>query len=307
MRILFLGAGATGGYFGARLAESGADVTFLVRPRRAAQLAANGLTVKSQFGDCHIQPASHVEIATKPFDLVVLSCKAYDLESSIEAISPAVSVSTTVLPLLNGMSHIELLRKQFGDSVIGGFCIISSTLDADGTIRHLNDTHTIKYGELSGAKSARIEAIDAVMQGGKVTAVASDNILNDMWEKWVMISSLAALTTLFRATIGEVARAPFGERIATELFSECVSVARANGMSPRDAFVKSAGTRLVDQTSTLAASMLRDMQSGSRVESDHIIGALIERAREKSVPVPILETAYCNLKVHEARSAHAAM
>lgn len=300
MRILILGAGATGGYFGARLAESGADVTFLVRPRRASQLAANGLRVRSQFGDCHIQPAPHIEVATQPFDLVILSCKAYDLESSLNAITPAVSASTTVLPLLNGMSHIDAMRDRFRDSVIGGFCIISSTLDEDGTIRHLNDSHTIKYGELSGTRSARIDAIDAIMQKAKVTAHASDNIVSDMWEKWVMISSLAALTTMFRATVGEVARAPYGERIASELFDECIAVARANGFSPRDAFIKSAGSRLVDRTSTLAASMLRDMQGGSRVESDHIIGALIDRAKEKNVAVPILEAAYCNLKVHES-------
>jgi 2-dehydropantoate 2-reductase len=303
MRILILGAGATGGYFGARLAESGADVTFLVRPRRAAQLAADGLRVKSQYGDCVIMPAKHIEVATEPFDLVILSCKAYDLESSIEAIAPAVSASTTVLPLLNGMSHIEVLQARFSDSVIGGFCIISATLDSDGTIRHLNEAHTIKYGELDGRRTARIDAIDAVMQPAKMNAVASDNILSDMWEKWVMISSLAALTTLFRATVGEVARSPYGARIASDLFKECIAVARANGISPREAFVSSNAARLVDKSSTLAASMLRDMKAGSRVESDHIIGALIDRAKAKSVDVPILETAYCNLKVHEASLA----
>jgi 2-dehydropantoate 2-reductase len=302
MRILILGAGATGGYFGARLAESGADVTFLVRPKRAARLAETGLRVTSQFGDCTIKPVKYIEKAEAPFDLILLSCKAYDLDSAMNVIAPAVGEGTTILPLLNGMTHIDLLQVKFGESVIGGFCIISSTLDSDGTIRHLNDAHTMKYGELSGSMSERIKAIDAVMQPANFTSQASENIVNDMWEKWVMISSLAAITTLMRATVGEVASAPYGDKIATNLFAECLAVARANGFAPRDAFVKSAGTRLVDRSSTLAASMLRDMQSGNRIEADHIIGALIDKAKEKSVDTPILEIAYCNLKAHEQKT-----
>lgn len=303
MRILILGAGATGGYFGARLAESGADVTFLVRSRRGQQLAAKGLHVISQFGECTIKPVSFVERVDRAFDLVVLTCKAYDLDSAVDMIAPAVGFGSMVLPLLNGMSHIDLLKQRFGDAVLGGFCIISSTLDADGTIRHLNDTHTLKFGELSGAMTDRVRAVDEVMKPAKFDSHASDHIVSDMWEKWVMISSLAALTTLMRATVGEIARSPYGDRIATALFDECLSVARAHGCMPRDSFVKSAGTRLVDSSSTLTASMLRDMQSGQRVESDHIIGALIDKAKEKDIATPILEIAYCNLKAHELHRA----
>lgn len=303
MRILILGAGATGGYFGARLAESGADVTFLVRPRRAQQLAADGLRVTSSFGDCKIKPASFTEHASTNYDLIILSCKAYDLDSAIDMISPAVGRDTVVLPLLNGMSHIDVLKERFGSSVIGGLCIISSTLDTDGTIRHLNDTHTIKYGELSGSLSERVKSIETIMKRANFTSSASEHITSDMWEKWVMISSLAALTTLMRATIGDIARAPFGEKIAQQIFDECLSIARANGCAPRQTFIDTNRTRLADTNSTLTASMLRDMQSGSRTEADHILGALIARAQQTSVPTPILEIAYCNLKAHEGKES----
>jgi 2-dehydropantoate 2-reductase len=173
MRILVVGAGAIGGYFGARLAVAGRDVTFLVRPKRAEQLAG-GLFVQSPKGDAKVAAPKLVTEATLarspalgipslparspgPFDLVLLSCKAYDLESAMSSFAPAVGPATMILPLLNGESHIETLRKRFGDSaVLGGQCQISSTLDERGHVVHLNDWATLGFGELDGSRSKRI-------------------------------------------------------------------------------------------------------------------------------------------------------
>jgi 2-dehydropantoate 2-reductase len=306
MRTLVLGAGATGGYFGGRLLETGADVTFLLRPQRARHLKEHGLSIKSKFGDSHLSDLKIIEKADEPYDLIILSCKAYDLESAMESISGAVGQSTTILPLLNGMRHFEDLKQRFGaQNIIGGFCIIAATMDADGNIAHLNDAHTIKYGEMDGSPSQRISQIDKMFEPANCVSKASDTIVADIWEKWVMISSLAALTTMMRANVGEVARAPGGPSIATRLFEECVSIAKAHGCNPPDTFIKSMSGRLSDPASTLAASMCRDVERGNNVEADQILGNLLEKAKEKGVVTPILEIAYCNVKAYEQRRAAA--
>lgn len=300
MRTLILGAGATGGYFGGRLLETGADVTFLVRSKRAEKLKKNGLVIKSKLGDASFPDVKAITAAVEPFDLVILSCKAYDLDDAIATIRPAVGANSTVLPLLNGMRHIEKLQASFSpQNVIGGFCVIAATMDNDGKILHLNDAHGIKYGELDGTKSERVEKIDAMFQPANCKSEASQKIKMDMWEKWVMISSLAALTTLMRANVGEVARAPGGKEIAAKLFAECLSVANAYECEPDAKFKELMGNRLSDTESTLAASMCRDIENGNDVESEQIIGDLIDRARAKGVKVPLLELVYCNLKAYE--------
>lgn len=307
MRTLVLGAGATGGYFGGRLQEAGADVTFLLRPKRAKDLRERGLSISSKYGDTHLDSLKVIEKASEPFDLIILSCKAYDLDSALDSISSAVGKDSTVLPLLNGMRHFEVMQKRFGaEKVIGGFCVIAATMGPDGNILHLNDLHTVKYGEMYGKPSARIAAIDAMFSPANCKSFASETIVSDIWEKWVMISSLAALTTLMRATVGEVARAPFGPEIATSLFDECLSVAKAHGCNPPETFAKSMGGRLTDPTSTLAASMLRDVERGNDVEADQILGNLIDKAKEKNISVPTLQIAYCNVKAYEQRRSAAA-
>lgn len=304
MRILILGAGATGGYFGARLIEGGANVTFLVRPMRAKQLRESGLFVKSTFGDLHMMDVSVIEQASEPYDLIILSCKAYDLPSAIDTIRPAVGNGSTILPLLNGMRHIDDLQNQFGkDPVIGGLCIISSTLDHDGKIVHYNDSHTLKFGELSGELTPRIEAIQDIMRPTKISWHASEYIQQDMWEKWTMLSTLAAMTCLMRASVGQIARAPGGAQFAEQLFEECLSIFKAQGYEPRQQFVESTRARSIDPQSTLMASMLRDIERGGKVEADHILGDLIARAETQNLSVPNLRIAYCHVKAYEIRKS----
>ena len=209
MRILVVGAGAIGGYFGARLAAAGRDVTFLVRPKRAEQLAS-GLFVRSPKGDVKIAAPKIVTEATlhEPFDLVLLSCKSYDLDSAMASFARAVAPATMVLPLLNGESHIDTLKKRFGaGAVLGGQCQISSTLDAQGHVIHLNEMQLIGFGELDGTRSARIEAVYDNLSGANFEAQLSTHILQDMWEKWMFIATLAGITCLMRAALGDIATA----------------------------------------------------------------------------------------------------
>src|SRR5215831_1622292 len=168
MRFLVIGAGATGGYFGGRLLEAGRDVTFLVRPARAERLAATGLTIASPAGDVTLRSPPTVLAAglRTPYGAVILSCKAYDLDGAIESFAPAVGPDTVVVPLLNGMQHLEVLDARFGaDRVLGGSCFISAKLDKSGQIFHVSDIHRLAFGERSGGRSPRVEAIAAAMAG----------------------------------------------------------------------------------------------------------------------------------------------
>src|SRR3954468_23266364 len=180
MRFLVVGAGATGGYFGGRLLEAGGDVTFLVRPARAERLAAAGLTIASPAGNVTLRAPPTVLAAglRAPFDAVLLSCKAYDLGGAIESFAPAVGPDTAVLPLLNGMRHLDALDARFGAGrVLGGSCFISANLDEGGRIVHLSDIHRLTFGERAGGRSPRVEAITAAMSGAKFEAVATDDVV----------------------------------------------------------------------------------------------------------------------------------
>ncbi|MEP6939934.1 MAG: 2-dehydropantoate 2-reductase [Rudaea sp.] len=308
MRILVVGAGATGGYFGGRLAQSGCDVTFLVRERRAAQIALDGLSIRSPAGDFVLATPRTVsaDAIEGSYDLVLLSCKAYDLDAAIESFAPAVGAETAILPLLNGMRHLDALDARFGAGrVLGGLCLIAATLTDAGVIVQLNDTHTLTYGERTGVASERVARIAAAMDGAPFVARASDTIVQDMWEKWMFLATLAASTCLMRAALGDILAAPGGERVIRAILAECQEIATHNGHSPRAPFVAQAESTLTLQGSTLTASMLRDIDRGAAIEADQIVGDLLaRRARrdDRASGISLLDTAYSSLKAYEARA-----
>lgn len=309
MRILVVGAGAIGGYFGGRLLEAGRDVTFLVRERRAAELAGEGLVVISAFGD-FTRPAPPTVLArdlNRPFDLVLLSCKAYSLDDAIRSFAPAVGPDTAILPLLNGMRHLDILDEHFGKAhVLGGQCVIAATLDPHHRVVHLNESHELSFGERDGAVSDRARAIADTMRGAVLEARASERILAEMWEKWVFLAAFAAGTCLMRAAVGDIAAAPGGAELMLRLLAECRTVAEAAGFPPSDAFIERTAGLLTAPGSALTASMLRDIENGNAIEADHIIGDLIRRGDETgglSAKSSLLRLAYTHLKAYEARIA----
>lgn len=306
MRILVVGAGATGGYFGGRLLEAGRDVTFLVRPARAERLAATGLSIASPFGNVSLRSPPTIlanELRT-PFDAVVLSCKAYDIDGAIESFAPAVGPDTAIVPLLNGMRHLDTLDARFGsDRVLGGSCFISAKLDESGRIVHIGDIHRLTFGERASRRSARVDAIAAAMAGAKFESVASDNVMQVMWEKWVFLAALAGITCLTRASVGDVVTAG-GADLAAELLDECRAIAAAAGHPPRPEALKSSLGRLTDPGSVVTASMLGDLERQGRTEADHVLGDLLKRGggaseRDRS----LLRMAYVAVKAAESRVA----
>jgi len=307
MRILVVGAGAIGGYFGGRLLEAARDVTFLVRPRRAAELASDGLVIRSPAGDATLRAPQTMlaEHLREPFDLILLSCKAYDLDGAITSFAPAVGPQSAILPLLNGMRHLDVLDARFGpDRVLGGQCVIAVTLDDKRAIVHLNRDHQLSFGERDGAMSARVAAIATAMTGAKFDSKASPDVVQEMWEKWVFLASLAGATCLMRAAVGDIAAAPGGSGIVLGLFDECRAVAAANGHAPREAFAERARGMLTAPGSSLTASMLRDIERNAPIEADHIVGDLIRRGEATGALAPdrsLLRIAYANLRAYEAR------
>ena len=307
MRILVIGAGATGGYFGGRLLQAGRDVTFLVRPKRAELLAKNGLVIKSPAGDVTLKnpPTIVADKITAPFDVIILSCKAYDLEDAIASFAAAVGPDTAIIPFLNGMKHLDVLDAKFGiDRVMGGQCQIASMLDTEGVIHHLAPMQSMSFGERGTPKGDRARRIEAALQGAMFEARASDVIMQEMYEKWVFLATLAGATSLMRAAAGHITGAPGGADFIRALRAEIASVAEAAGHAPRAEFLTRTEGLLFAPGSPLTASMLRDIRGNARIEADQIIGDLIHRAetnKKGALNVPLLRIVYTHLKVYEAQ------
>jgi len=302
MRILVVGAGALGGYFGGRLKSAGRDVTFLVRPRRAEQLAKTGLVIRSPFGDLNLaKPPTIAAENLYPFDLILLSCKSYDLESAMESFARAVGPNTAILPLLNGMKHMDSLGAKFGTAtVLGGQCFISATLDPEGWILHLNDMHLLSFGEQDGAKSARVEKIASELSGNGFDAHLSTAITQEMWEKWAFIAAAAGIGCLMRGAFGDIVAAG-ASHFGAEIFAECCAIAAENGFPPGDAAAERNRALITARGSPIAPSMLRDIERGAPIEADHIVGDLLHRGGNRLGGFPLLQIGYAHLKTYEAR------
>lgn len=309
MRMLVLGAGGTGGYFGGRLAQAGVDITFLVRETRAAQLDRDGLVIRSPLGDAQF-PVVHLvasELAAaaagRPFDLVLLSCKAYDLDSAIEAIAPAIGEGTAVLPILNGLRHYAALDARFGaNRVLGGLCFISAMKGEHGEVLHLGKPASVTFGERDGrASSERCEALAAAFAAAGVDHRHSPDIAQDLWIKFTFLTTLAGATCLMRASIGAIVAVGGGRTFIEALYDECVAVAAAAGQPIPGEAQDNARRMLTQAGSSVTASMLRDLESGQRIEGAHIVGDMRQRAHDAGLPAPLLELAWIHLQAYQVR------
>lgn len=304
MKILILGAGAVGGYIAGRLVEIGANVSLLVRSPRHEQLQRDGLKIESVLGEFAGPVASVTEDQlTADHDLIVLTCKGYDLDSAISAVKPGLSPDGVVLPILNGLGHIDILNDAFGaDRILGGTIRISVTRLADGTIKHMNDWHWLRYGEQGGGTSDRVAAIEAAFAGAPGLSVkASDDILQEMWEKFVHLSSAAGMTCLMRAPIGHIVASDEGAALAQRFLEASANVAEHNGHRPSDEFMSEFREMFADENSLYGTSMLRDIEAGNRTEGEQVLGLLLAKARAAGIDEPLFEAAYAHLRAYEAR------
>ncbi|WP_315838405.1 ketopantoate reductase family protein [Bradyrhizobium prioriisuperbiae] len=309
MRLLVVGAGSTGGYFGGRLAQAGRDVTFLVRPGRAERLRRNGLQLISPHGDVTLERPQLVTAGEirGTYDAVLLTVKAFSLQAALEDMAPAVGPDTMILPVLNGMKHVDILTARFGaKALVGCVCKVATLVDDDGRIVQLNKLQDIAYGEMDGTESPRTHRIDAFMQGAGFDARLSATIAREMWEKWVLLATLGGVTCLMRGTIGEIEVAPGGADFVLRFLDEVVAVVRAVGVAPGDGFLAATRTLLTTKGSPQTSSMYRDLQKGSPIEVEQIIGDLLVRGRSAGFATPLLATAYTHLSVYQNRVLAAA-
>ncbi|MEU9700522.1 ketopantoate reductase family protein [Streptomyces sp. NPDC047981] len=303
MKILVVGAGATGGYFGALLARSGQDVTFLVRPRRAAALRERALRLVGRGEEWSVEPRLvTADALDTTYDLVLLSVKSTALDQAMEDVAPAVGPDTVIVPLLNGLAHVDALNARFGAArVLGGVAKVVTTLDENGDIVRLAPLAHLTIGEQDGTPTARVEKVRSVLAEAGIDVLVPSDVLTSMWHKWVFITTFGAVTSLTRGTVGEVNAVPGGAELGPAVLAEAVAVAEAAGHPVPEA-ERDATLGIVTATgSPMVPSLYRDLVAGRPTEVEHLFGDLVARARALSVPTPLLDLATLHLRVHQAR------
>jgi 2-dehydropantoate 2-reductase len=302
MRFLVLGAGALGGFFGGKLLKGGADVTFLVRPRRAEQLRRDGLVVRAQDGEIRTPVRAILEGQIEvPYDVILLACKAYDLDSAIRAITPAVGGDSAVLPLLNGIRHIDVLNQKFGEKqVLGGLTAINAALLPDGVIQQSQLRINITtIGELNGQPSSRCDAIRKALAAGGITADISDNIVAAMWMKFFGFACIAAIASMTRSRAETIAGTDAGPSFVAAVIEECTRLVTAEGFPPPPETPGMIRSIFSQRDSNYGPSLLIDMEEGRPTEGQLTIGDLVDRANSRGLSVPLLTAALCNLQAYE--------
>jgi 2-dehydropantoate 2-reductase len=299
MRVAVIGAGGVGGAFGAALAQAGADVTFVARGAHLAAMRDKGLRVEGGRGETVIAPAQATDdpATIGPVDFVLFCVKLWDVESAGAAIKPLVGPTTAVIPLQNGIDASERLIPILGAAaVMGGVAQISATIAEPGVIRQVGNFMRMVFGELEGGKSARGEAFLALCQKARFDATHSDQIMTELWMKFIMLATNAALTASTRTALGVLRDDSDIAPLFARAFAEVVAVGRARGVKlPEDAV-----DRMVAFThsapATMMASMAHDLIRGNRIELPWLSGKVVTLGRELGVPTPVHEVLYAVLK-----------
>ena len=299
MKILVLGAGAVGGYFGGRMAEVGIDVTFLVRNKRKQKLEKTGLIIKSPKGDFSIEPnLVTLDKVDSTFDVIVLTNKAYDLDEVLQSNFP-LKDGSIIIPLLNGYAHMEKLRNKFPNArLFGGIAHIFSTLSQEGEIHHFNDIHSLTFGHLSNTDEIDGRKFFGACSSANFSIKYSDNITVDLWHKWILIATVAGATTLFNATIGEIASTYHGRSFIKDLHEECINIAKSEKIKVNADELAQQSQFLGDKKSTWSSSMRRDMLNNSKIECGHIFLELIKIGDRNNVLCPSLKTVMINGEIY---------
>ena len=300
MKILVLGVGGIGGFFGGYLQEIGADVTFLVRPKRRALLQANGLKIISSLGNLNLKPKLVLADELKPvYDIILISCKTYDLDQAIIDLHPTKGKGL-IIPFLNGVTHMKKLDKEFGqDNIMGGVAHISSTVNQDGTIEHFSEFKKLTFGNRDLSKNHALKEFAEVCAKTKFDVVLSDNINLDLWKKWVFISTVAGATTLFSCSLGEIVKSDFGKKIIVDLFNECRSIAKLYKYDYEDSEADVILKTITTSGSPIKASMQRDVEKKSFTEHEQIFGDLINKGKKYNFECPILTSCYVRMNVYQ--------
>lgn len=304
MKILILGAGAVGGYFGALLLNKGVDVTFLVREKRALNLRENGLTVESPLGNIKASPKviTSLNKDDNDYDLAVISCKAYALEDAMQTLS-TLSPSTYILPLLNGLSHYPSLKSVFGSQrILGGFAHLSTTLNEDGSVTHFNESQNLTMGALEPEQQPFIDFVRNELSEVAPFMVFSNSIRMDIYKKLVFIATAASATCFMNNTMGEIASTPRGAKLIADCFEVNCQAAAFAGFKLDTAWKDMTRKKLLDPHSPMTSSLLRDMRAGKQVEIS-ILEDMLEKCNKAGLNNELLLSAQQVLKKYQLQSS----
>lgn len=306
MKIAIFGSGGVGGYFGGRLAKAGQDVTFIARGAHLAAMKESGLRVDSIGGDFVVHPAHATDSPQSigAVDLVLLATKAWQLDSAIMQMKPLVGETTMILPLLNGMEHMDALLDAFGrEHVLGGLCRISVFVAAPGYIRHVGIQPFIALGELDNSKSTRVDSLREIFTALNGIIMDTPGDINvAMWEKFVFISGTSGVGAFTRQPIGAYRAKTETRAMLYNAMNETAAVARARGILLSDDLVVETMKRIDTLQPDVMASMQKDIMEGRPSELNEQTGAVIRMGRAMGVPTPTHEMIYAELSPLEQRA-----
>jgi 2-dehydropantoate 2-reductase len=305
MKILIVGAGGIGGYYGSKLMLAGADVTYLLREKRQAHIQKHGLVVETPQGSYTVHPKTITAQELRPgYDLIILAPKAFDLEDALGSISGA-SSQGFILPFLNGLAHIEQLDQRFGrERVIGGIAHIAATITGTGAVKQLTDLNVLTVGARTPNQEALAKEFYSLCQKTDFNAVYSDNIEQALWDKWTFLSTLAGMTTLCNGSIGEIVATPYGDALTKAMYAQCCAIAQAHGYAIAVAVQTKSIEMLTAVGSPMTASMLRDLNAGNKTEHAHILLEMIHKAQSKQLDCDLIKMAYTHIEVIQRRQSH---
>ncbi|MDC3416160.1 ketopantoate reductase family protein [Aquibacillus salsiterrae] len=302
MKIVVVGAGAVGAYFGARLEQVGEDVTFLVREKRASQLSRQGLIITSVEGNYAIKEP---KVVTSPndideVDLVLFGVKGYHLENSIAQLKTLVNKGAKILPLLNGMEHISILQEKLGqEAVLGGLCFIISTLNSDGDVVHSSSFHDLRLGPLHPSQKEICNKFAESAHNANMNVVVSDDVVLEMWNKYMFITAFSGITTATNLAIGEIRRNPATLEIANKVLIEMQQLANAYDIPLTSKHVGKAMSNLASLADEATSSMHQDRRKGGQLEVEHIHGGALRLAKQKGLTLPYTDAIYGIIKPFE--------
>ena len=290
MRIAIMGSGAVGGYFGARLAAGGSEVTFLARGAHLAAMRERGLMVESPLGDVKLPQvkASDDPSTIGPVDLVIVAVKLWDTGQAAEKIAPLVRAGASVVSFQNGVQKDEVLRRVLGEApVMGGVCYVGASISGPGVIRHIGKMQRLVFGEYDGARSPRAEALLEACRRGGIEADISSDIKRAIWEKFVFLVAMSGATTSMRRSIGPIRENPRTRAFILDLMREVVAVGRATGVELTEDFpdqrLKFADSLPAEMTS----SMHNDLERGNRLEVNWLSGSVVDIGKSVGVATPL--------------------
>ena len=300
MKVLILGIGGLGGFFGAHLQKTNCDVTFLVRENTKKLVSERGIKIQSDFGNFKINPVLITKKDLKiNYDVVMISCKAYDLDEAIADLKPS-QKNAVIIPLLNGQAHVNKLEKAFKkENVFGGVAHVSSNTNAPGEIKHVGKIKRLSFGPRYKGNEEIANDFYQLCRKADFQTILSEDINQDIWEKWIFLATIAGATTLFQTSIDNINTKSNGKIFIQNLWNECINISKENGYELRTESKSLHEDLLLKSDYTFKASMLVDMEKKLMTEHEHIFFEFIKLGKKKKLNTSLLETCYLNMSIYE--------